>query len=70
MTTLNSTTIAKIIKNSAYGVMGLSKRPGETEEEFVIRMLKGDFEKHMEMPYSTFEAIRRHLVDNHPEKLI
>ncbi len=63
--------IAKIAKNSVYGAFGsLSKRSSETDEEFVIRMLKGDFEKHMGVSHSTFETIRRDLIENHPEKLV
>ena len=63
--------IAKLAKNSVYGSFGsLSKRSFETNEDFVVRMLKGDFEKHMGIEYSEFEKVRNHLVENEPEKLI
>ena len=63
--------VAKIAKNSVYGSFGsLSKRSFETNEEFVVRMLKGDFEKAMGMSYSDFEKTRNHLVENKPEMLI
>ncbi len=42
----------------------------ETDEELVIRMLKGGFEKHMGMSYQKFATIHKQLLENHPEKLI
>ena len=42
----------------------------ETKEQKVIRMLKGDFERYVGMPYSEFEQIREDLMKNNPEKLI
>ena len=42
----------------------------ETKEQKVIRMLKGDFERYVGMPYSEFEQIRDDLMKNNPEKLI
>ena len=51
--------IAKIAKNSVYGSFrSLAKRSSESDEEFVIRMLKGDFEKIAGVSFDKFYEIR------------
>lgn len=65
--------ITKLEKNSAYGSftkLSLSKRPFESNEEFVLRMMLGDFERHMGMSYDEFHSIRIDIIENYPEKLI
>jgi hypothetical protein len=46
------------------------KRVKETDEEIVIRMLRGDFEQVVGVPYDKFCEIHKTLVENNPEKLI
>ncbi len=48
---------------------GMNVKP-ETKQERVIRLLKRDFEEYTGISYEEFEAIRRDLIENHPEKLI
>ncbi len=42
----------------------------ETDEEKVVRILKGDFEKKFGMTFEKFIEVREKLLETHPEKLI
>ena len=42
----------------------------ESDEDRVVRMLKGDFEIIMGMSYERFIEIHKYLIEHHPEKLI
>lgn len=45
-------------------------RLDETNEELVIRMLHGDFEKLVGLSFCEFCRIRNEILESHPEKLI
>jgi hypothetical protein len=47
-----------------------NKKPIETDEEIVIRMLRGDFEKTVGISFGRFFELYRNIVENKPEKLI
>lgn len=42
----------------------------ESEQDFVIRMMKGDFENHMGMSFERFCQIYKKTLEDEPEKLI
>lgn len=48
----------------------LKQQPVETEDQKVIRILKGDFEKKFGMTFERFVEVRERLIETHPEKLI
>lgn len=44
--------------------------PVETDEQKVIRILKGDFEKKFGMTFEKFIEVRETILEHNPEKLI
>lgn len=50
-------------------LMGI-KRAVETDEQRVIRLMKGGFEATVGMTFEKYCEIRKNLIENYPEKLI
>ena len=42
----------------------------ETDEEIVIKLLKGDFKKQCGIDFEKFIEVYNDIIENHPEKLI
>ena len=47
-----------------------SKKPQETDQDKVARILKGDFEKQFGITFEKFIEVYHDIVENNPEKLI
>lgn len=50
--------------------MHLDLPPDETDEEKVVRLIKGDFEEMHGISFSKFQRIYKEILKNNPEKFI
>lgn len=53
-----------------YKKLYYTKNKVETDEEKVIRIIKGDFEKEFNITFDKFQTILKDIMGQHPEKLI
>lgn len=47
-----------------------NKKPVETEEQKVLRILKGDFERQFGMTFDRFIEVRERMLETNPERFI
>ena len=62
--------IAKDIDAELIKQITSAMKPIETEEEKVIKLLKGDFEKKTGITFERFIEVYNSILENNPEKLI